>query len=101
MLTFSLPEDKASFEFRAVLGESEYTIALEWNQREARWYLSLSDTSGDLIVSRVKVVADWPLLRRVNDGRRPVGDLYALDTLGLGEPPAYTGWGERWWLVYQ
>lgn len=99
MIVIPLPSDTAHYTTRVALDGVSYVLTLEWSQREARWYLSLADGEASPIAVGIKVVAGWPLLRKVTDARRPTGDLYALDTAGLGAPPAYE-WGDRWVLVY-
>jgi hypothetical protein len=100
MIFLNLPTDAPDFTFRATLGDADFLISMQWNQRAQRWHMSLADADGAPIVHRVKMVPSWDLLRRLNDDRRPAGGLYVLDTLGRGEPPAYVGWGDRWFLGY-
>lgn len=94
-----LPTERSHYTTRVALDGASYVLDLAWSQREARWHLGLADAAGDPIVVGVKVVADWPLLRKVADDRRPALELYALDLEGRGAPPAYD-WGDRWVLVY-
>jgi hypothetical protein len=72
----------------------DYTLRFLFNQREGKWYMSLSDESDDSIVHGVKIVPLISLLRKVTDARRPPGVLMARDTtaadidFGAGEKVA-------------
>lgn len=78
--TPSLPHYRQETE----LDGSVYQLDFDWNAREAAWYLSLSDISGTLIVAGVKLVPNWPLLRRLRHALRPPGELVVLDERGVG-----------------
>jgi len=84
---------------RTSLDGREYQLELQWNQREARWYLGLADEHGESI-HRCKLVLDWPLLRRVRGTRRPPGSLVAVDATGSMLPPTLDDLGTRVQLVY-
>ncbi len=78
----------------------EYTIELDWNMRDSRWYLSLLAADGTDLVRGVAVTVDAPLLRRFVGGFPP-GDLMALDTTEAGaEITAMEELGVRVQLVY-
>lgn len=85
---------------RTKLDGVEYVLTFEWNERDARWYFSIADEDGEPIASGVKVVADWPLLRRVVDPRCPPGEIGAVDATGAGEPPGRYDLGERVKIYY-
>lgn len=85
-----LPEDTAFPTARVTLDGAEYVVSLAWNQRLAKWSLSLADTNGDAIISGVIVVADYPLtLLSRHDARNPPGELMAVDTSGQGLDPHF------------
>ncbi len=64
-----------------------FHLAFQFNQREACWYLSVSDAGGVDIYNGVKLVCKQLLLARCVDPRRPAGDLYVVDSSGLLAPP--------------
>lgn len=41
-----------------------YTLEFEFIEREGFWMLHISDQDGNPLVCGIKLVADWPLLRR-------------------------------------
>lgn len=69
----------ADYSQRVVLDGSEYLLRLFWNQREAKWYLSLYDSAENPVVLCVKVVSNYPLLASVVNSIRPPGEIVAFD----------------------
>jgi len=100
MITIPIPSPLLpAFSQRSRLDGREYVIAFAWNAREARWFFDLSDENGEPIVEGVKVIPNFPLLRRVVDPRCPPGELAALDNTG-DEPILFADLGTRAILVY-
>lgn len=92
--------DVPLYQIRTTLDGSEYLFRFDWNGREGRWYFSLADINESWIVTGVKIVCNWPLLRRVTDKRRPPGELMATDFTSTGEPPGFVDLGRRVKLLY-
>ena len=46
------------------IGGKTYTFEFEFIERENFWLLHIADQNGQAIVNGVKLVPDWPLLRR-------------------------------------
>lgn len=78
--------DTPLFSLRVQLDGVDFQLGFDYSGREDRYYLSVSDADGDLIVGGLKVVDNWFLLTRVADSRRPMGDIMALQTDGYGPP---------------
>lgn len=57
----------------------DYILRFLFNEREGKWYLSVSDESDVPIVNGVKIVPLISLLRKVKDSRKPPGLLMARD----------------------
>jgi len=86
---------------RVTLDGVGYLFRFDWNGREGRWYFDLGDLNESWIVTGIKVIANWPLFRRVSDPRKPKGDLLAVDFSGMGgEPPDFYDLGRRVKLIY-
>lgn len=94
---------------RTRLDGRDFLLRLVWNGRESRWYLTVSGSSGDVLVAGVKVVANWPLLSTTEgqpyrrwDPDLPPGDLMAVDLTQDGTPPGIDelGEGKRVELTY-
>lgn len=81
---------------------STYLLSFNYNQRASCWYLSIATEEGDYILNGVKLICNWPLLRRCADPRLPQGELVCV-TFGADlTPPGLTdlGDGARCQLVY-
>lgn len=95
--------------FKTRLDGRDYVLRLLWNGREGRWYLTVSDVSGAVLVSSVKVVCNTDLLgasaerpyRRWSEDLPP-GELWAIDQTADGSPPGIDelGEGKRVELTY-
>jgi hypothetical protein len=86
---------------RVTLDGIEYILKFDWHEREGRWFLGLFTIDEQPLATGIKVVANWPLLRRFTDARMPPGLLIAVDLSPMnGEPPSYTELGTRVKLHY-
>ncbi len=86
---------------RITLDGVEYVLRLDWNDREARWSLSLGTTDLVWLRTGLKIVAGVSLLRiGTADPRLPPGTLMAIDLKGDGPPPAFQDLGRRVKLYY-
>jgi len=74
---------------------ARYQLAMDWNERESAWYLSVAEEDGTQIVDGIRVVVDWPLLRKVAASTRPPGEIVFVDTSRSGEDPGRYELGER------
>lgn len=93
--------DTPLYRFRVTLDGQDYIFRFDWNARADRWYLDIGTINEEWIVRGIKLIADWPLLRRVSDSRRPPGNLMAIDLSPLnGEPPVLSDFGMRVKLIY-
>lgn len=86
---------------RVTLDGIEYLIKFDWNDRENRWYMGLFTVTGEPLAVGIKVLANWPLLRRFTGENMPPGVLIAADLSSQnGEPPTYAELGTRVKLLY-
>lgn len=81
------------------LDGTQYTLLFDWHAREGRWFLTVS-IPGLSIATGVKIIADFPLLRRAASRYAPKGVLVAADTSGRGIPPTLDDFGLRVRLTY-
>lgn len=81
-----------------------FALHLNWNQREARWYLEIHDNEDTLLLSGIKLVTNWQLLARRRAGNLdlPPGELAVTDLSADGSPPGLDelGVGLRCELTY-
>lgn len=75
---------------RTTLDGQEFILRFAWNQRQARWYLSVSDADDVAVVLGIPLVLNWPLLRLVTDARRPLGELVVINEAGQAAPTLTT-----------
>lgn len=96
MATLTIPTSADPFQQQKVrLDGIDFVLALSYNQREERFYLSIADDEGLVLVAGLKVQANWPLLFRYSyDTRLPAGELMAVDTTPDGSPPTLLELGE-------
>lgn len=85
---------------RTALDGRDYLLEFGWNARDSAWYLHLSDERGASIRAGIRIVCDFPLLRRIRDPRVPPGSLMAIDSAGAGVRPGYDELGTRVRLYY-
>lgn len=88
------------YSLTAALDGADYRLAIWWNTRDERWYLSVSESDGTLIVAGVPMVVDYPLLDRFAHEDLPTGVLMALDTSGEGAEAGQEDLGDRVRLIY-
>ena len=94
-----VPTDTPDTTIRVPLDGVDFIIHLVYHEREDRWYMDLSTTENARIVAGIKLVCNWPLLRRLVDPRRPLGNLMVLRAVG-DAPPGFADLGRSCLLVY-
>lgn len=77
-----------------------YGLEFRWNERANGWFMSLSDAEGDVLLSGIRLVIDWPLLARFKGERLPRGHLVVVDTSGAGLDPGLHDFGTQRQLLY-
>lgn len=91
---------RGSYTQRTVLDGREYLLRFRWNQRAAKWYLSIYDQNEIPIYEGIKIVTNFPLLGyRIVDARRPPGEIIAVDVTSDRDPGLYD-LGSRVVLMY-
>jgi hypothetical protein len=94
-------DTRGNYTQRTVLDGREYVLRFRWNQRAAKWYLSLFDQDESPIYVGVKLVINFPLFGpRLVDDRAPPGELLAIDTEATGADPGLHDLGGRIKIVY-
>lgn len=89
------------YTMRTTLDSREYVLRLDYSQREDRWFLSVETTDGRALVKGIKVVSNWPLLRKYSNAELPPGRLMAIDFSPQGgSPPGGSDFGTRVKLLY-
>ncbi len=77
--SFVPTSDTPFYSQRTTLEGREFLLQFIYNQRENVYYLTIRQTDNTVIKAGIKVVTNWPLLRRYKyDARLPPGELYAF-----------------------
>jgi hypothetical protein len=95
-----LPTYKYVIELDGTNYQLEFTFNPRVNNDEGRWFVSLSDQTGALLIAAVPVRATWPLFDRFKGRGGPPGTLFAFDTTGNNEDPGRFDLGDRVRLLY-
>jgi hypothetical protein len=106
MTTLQIPTlfDRTPFySQRTTLDGTDYNLEFAWSVRESRWYLTLRDSLGGLLVGSQKILADWPMLQYYHHrAGMPTGELMAVCVQPNKAPPGLEelGIGQRCVLCY-
>ena len=94
-------KDLPAYKYVTTLDGTSYQLDFTFNDRMSKWFLSISDSQGNVIVDPVPIVATWPLFDRFKDARLPPGTLFAFDSSGQNMDPGRFDLGDRVRLLYQ
>lgn len=87
ILTLPLDEDAPWYSFSTTLEAVTYTFEMAYNTRAKRWYLSVGDAIGTVLVAGVPILIERDLLAAYRHLPIPPGSFVALDTSGQGQQP--------------
>jgi hypothetical protein len=86
--------------FTVELDGDVFRVALRYNDRDDRFYMSIYDEDDAPIAIGLKVVLDTPMMQHVVDARRPRGEFVAVDVAGSTTEPNLTTLGARVDLLF-
>lgn len=92
--------DSPIYQQLTTLDGQDYNLTFHYNSRDFSWYLDIADLQRVPILTGIRLVVDWDLLRRCVDARRPPGILIANDLSGAGLDPGPDDLGTRVELLY-
>lgn len=76
-----------------------YTLRVLWNERFGYWSLSIAYRDGDAILTNIKMVNNFPLVKRFQ--RLPMkGELFFVHRAGKIRRPTYDDVGGEYGLFY-
>lgn len=76
-----------------VLSDNPYTLRILWNELGGYFSLSVYERDGPVIVENIKMVKNYPLIKRFKDTRLPLGELFFIDRKNNNLRPLYTSIG--------
>lgn len=88
---------------RTNLDGVDFQLDFQWSVREARWYLSIRDTLGELLAGPSKLFVNWPVFyRRGQRSGMPAGEIWCMSLGPSDDPPGLNelGQGRRCDLNY-
>lgn len=93
----------ASYTIEANLNNEAFKLNFTWNQRESSWYMDILDIDENHILSGIKLVSSYLLIRQYNAiPNLPKGDFYIVD---LNDDPdtgnvSFDEFGKRFQLIF-
>ena len=92
--------DYADYSESVVLDGNPYRLAFSWNTRGEYWSLTISDSSGNVLVDGLKLVINFELISEYAAAGFPPGALLAVDTTGTLSRIGRDDLGEKVRLYY-
>ncbi len=92
--------DYADYSESVVLDGSPYRLAFSWNTRGEYWSLTVSDSSGNVLVDGLKLIINFELISEYAAAGFPLGALMAIDTTGTLTRIGRNDLGEKVKLYY-
>jgi hypothetical protein len=102
-MVFQIPtksDGTASYEMVITLDGVAFRVGLDYSTREECWYMWISDLSGNLLVSAVKVVEATDLFFGFTSEDLPAGTLFCTSLNGDPGPPGLLDLGQNFGLFY-
>lgn len=96
-----LPTGTPLFTVRTSLDGREYELRIDYVGRLDRFTLDISTGEGDELAKGIRLISNWPLLRRrQHEPRLPPGELFIVDGSGIGDPAGLDQLGDPFQLIY-
>lgn len=84
-----------------VLDGNPYKVRVIWNEREGYFALSLLQADDTPILTNVKMVKNYPLIRRFANPFAPPGEFYFVQDSGSTPRPLFSELGTNYKLYYK
>lgn len=100
---FEIPitNTEASFKIRTILEDVELVLRFDWNGRDSRWQMSISDAQEQPIVMGLALNINTELIHRYELEALPPGRLALYDTSGTFTEAGREDLGGRCKLLYR
>lgn len=95
------PNGASSFIIRTILDSVFYNMRFDWNERQAKWLLSIFDANGNPLLTCLCMVINWDLISRFQIPGQPNGRLVLVDTSGQNLDAGFSDLGGRCLLMYR
>jgi len=93
--------DFKAYSFQVNLDGQVYEIKIRFNTRVGRWYINIKDTSGNEILSGIKLLTNIPLIGQYQSlANLPPGEFMCIDETGYNKDAGINDLGNDVKLVY-
>ena len=101
-MPYTIPIDSNVTEqqFDVFLVDESFTIKILWNSEEEYFSMSIYNLKEEPLVENIKMVLNYPLVKRYKIDKMPKGEFYLLRLSGDGERATYDEIGKRYILVF-
>jgi hypothetical protein len=86
------------FDLRVTLAGVDFILKFDWADREARFYMTIFDASGNVITAGIKLLSGILLYTRETLANAPQGNFLVIDP--EDEPPQLADFGLRSQLIW-
>jgi hypothetical protein len=101
IVNIPVQQNQSAWSQRTTLDGRDYALDFAWNARGGAWYLSISDTFGNALLTGIKLVSNRPLLARFRFVvGLPPGDFMAASLDGKTDYAQYGELGSTIPLYY-
>lgn len=90
--------DIANYVQTTVIGGKTFLLEFLYNDRDSSWYLTISDVTGSVIRSGIKLVPNFFFLKNLVDPKWNIGQLAISNSSGF--PPVLGDLGSNSRLLY-
>lgn len=99
---FEIPitNTESSFKLRTILESVELVLRFDWNGRDSRWQLSISDAKEEPLIMGLALNINTELIHRYEMSELPAGRLALYDTSGKFLEAGRDDLGGRCKLLY-
>lgn len=101
-MDYEIPLEKDTTEqvFNVVLNEETFRLKVLWNDEGNYFSLSIYTISEETLIENVKMVPNYPLIKRYKIEGMPKGELFLVRMFGKSEKPDYNELGESFKLIF-
>lgn len=101
MAKFKIPfAEFAAFTQEVVLDNIPFRLSFNWNTRGEYWSMSIADRDEVKLISGIKLVMSYGLIRRYPGRGQPPGELIVVDPSGQVEKAGRDDFQDKISLVY-
>lgn len=101
LLEIAIPYKEPRFKIRTILEGVQVVLYFDWNERDSRWQLSISDSSQNPILMSCPMNINEELISRFSIATLPPGRLMLWDSSKKNIEAGINDLGDRCRLLYQ